>query len=102
MNQYDTDDEAISASIRRLRKQRRLTQTELADMIGWTRIGVAQAEGGRKRYRIEDLARLCEAFDVSYRALLAGQAETLARLEPRREQTIKMIVAALTYEPGAE
>lgn len=94
-NDYEDNDTAVGVNLRRLRLKAQLTQQELAERIGWQRIAMAQAESGKRRFRIDDLARLCVGLGVSYRALLVGQEDTMRALDPYREKTQQLLVKAL-------
>ena len=95
MNDYEETDTAVGVNLRRLRLKAQMTQQELAERIGWQRIAIAQAESGKRRFRIDDLAALCSGLGVSYRALLAGQNDTVHDLDPHRQPLQQLIVQAL-------
>lgn len=94
-NDYEDNDTAVGVNLRRLRLKAQLTQQQLAERIGWQRVAIAQAETGKRRFRIDDLAVLCKGLGVSYRALLVGQDETLHDLDPHRRGMQNLMVKAL-------
>jgi len=54
------------------RKQMRLTQDELAEMMDVTPQMISTAELGKKAIRPENLLKLCEALEVSADYILTG------------------------------
>ena len=63
---------AIGKRIRDVRRQRGLTQEELADAVGVSRSAVAQWETGRAGQVIGNLTRISEILDVSVEFLASG------------------------------
>ena len=59
-------------TIRRLRKERRLTQQQVADYLGVDRSTYAYYESGRTKINIDILIRLAHFFQVSL-AMLVGE-----------------------------
>ena len=56
--------------IKQLRKQKGLTQIQLAQRIGITQAFLAEIESGRKRPSLEVLEKLCDTLDCSADYLL--------------------------------
>ena len=52
------------------RERRRLTQAELAEIVGLTRSSIANIESGRQRILLHDVYAFCAAFDVTPQTLL--------------------------------
>lgn len=87
-------DDLIGENMRRLRNQQQMTQDFLGVVMGWSRTTVAQAEIGRRRFRVDDLIELCNAFGCSYRELLRGDQNAIDRLDPAVAQIRKELTDA--------
>lgn len=61
---------AIGVRIRIAREECKMTQAELADMIGLTRTSVTNIEAGRQKYNIEMLYAISAALGASVYELL--------------------------------
>lgn len=55
------------------RRQKRLTQEELAEIAGVTPQTISTAELGKKALRPENLLKICNALEISVDYLLQGQ-----------------------------
>jgi len=51
--------------IREIREERNLTQVEIGKILNKSQQGYNHIEAGRAELKIEDLARLCQYYDVS-------------------------------------
>ena len=60
-----TERERIGARIAELRKQKGLTQEQLAEKTGFTQSNIWRVETGRYSVGIDILAKLAEALDAS-------------------------------------
>ena len=56
--------------LRELRKEKNMTQAELANIIGLTQHGYSQIETGRKRISSDFVIKLCELYNVNAEYLL--------------------------------
>lgn len=65
--------EEIGGRIRTIRKERALTQDELAGLVGVSRSAVAQWETGRAGQLTPNLARIAEALGVGIESLTHGE-----------------------------
>lgn len=74
----------LAEGLRRLRKERVLSQKQLAALAGVTPSAISQAETGRRGLSLETLLTLCERVSTSIDELLGLQA-TPRRLLARRE-----------------
>jgi len=83
------------------RKQMRLTQDELAEMMDVTPQMISTAELGKKAIRPENLLKLCEALEVSADYMLTGFigekdvaliAQKLALLSPEQFRVTEDII----------
>lgn len=74
--------EAIGARVREIRRERGLTQDQLAGRVGVSRSAVAQWETGRAGQVTGNLTRIADALEVSAEYLMNGfdrRAETEVR-----------------------
>lgn len=55
-----------------LRHRRRITQQELAQLVGLTRTSVTNVEGGRQRVLLDDVEKFAAALGMRPQALLRG------------------------------
>ena len=62
----------VSDSIKKLRKEKGMTQDELAEKLNVTRQAVSNWEQGKNQPDIETLTRMAEIFDVSVEQLIYG------------------------------
>ena len=60
-----TERERIGARIAELRKQKGLTQEQLAEKSGYTRSNIWSVENGRYAVRLDILANIADALDAS-------------------------------------
>ncbi len=71
----EISDKKTGEIIAKIRKQRGMTQAELAEKIGITRVALSAYENGRVRLYDEMLARFALALDVSSDILLGFQKD---------------------------
>jgi len=62
----------VSDSIKKLRKEKGMTQDELAEKLNVTRQAVSNWEQGKAQPDIETLTKLAEIFDVSVEQIIYG------------------------------
>jgi len=77
----------LGEGLRRLRRERGLTQRELADLAGVTPAAISQAESGRRGLSLETLVPMCENLGIGLDDLLGTRRRdhhVLARRERRR------------------
>lgn len=82
--------------ISQLRKDKGLTQKELADKVGVSDKAVSRWETGKNYPDIETLQRLAEVLDVSVNDLLSGDVQ-FADKKNKRNIIIGIIIALLLY-----
>ena len=78
----------IGRFISELRKEKNMTQTELAELIGVTDRAVSKWENGRGLPDISLIRPLCEALSVSANELLCGERIEKEEIEKKSEETI--------------
>ena len=77
----------LGEGLRRLRRERGLTQRELADLAGVTPAAISQAESGRRGLSLETLVPMCESLGIGLDDLFGTRRRdhhVLARRERRR------------------
>lgn len=77
---------AFGKELRRIRKQRLLTQVELAMAVGVATSYISHLEIGKYRPAPEVLRRLCRALDADY-----GSLATLLRYMPDEEDDVDVL-----------
>ncbi len=90
----------MGARLMRRRKQRGLTQEEVAELAGLTPQTISTAERGEKALRPENVVKICHALDISTDYLLTGKvtqdvtmiAAKLATLPPDQLRRIENII----------
>lgn len=98
------EDESLGERIARLRKERSITQQELAERIGTIQVLISDYERDRLRVTAEMVVRIAEALDMSADELLGMKKPQAQRLEaqpqdpsPPRED--RRTPAATTSDP---
>jgi len=71
----------VGARLRTLRKERHLTQTELARQIGIQQSDLSRMEKGEYRVSLDNLFKILAVFDLGFDDLFDGQQSAA---EPRR------------------
>jgi transcriptional regulator with XRE-family HTH domain len=66
--------DVIPSAVRAERARLKLSQSELADRLGWSVATLRDLEAGRRKPAVDDLPVLCEAFGITL-ALLLDRAE---------------------------
>lgn len=69
----------VGQRISQLREERKLTQGELARIIGVTRAGLSHYENDRRQPAYETLKRIASYFNVSVEYVLEGIEEQKSR-----------------------
>lgn len=82
----------------RLRKEKKLTQEQLAKNVGITRSALSQYEIGTRSPDYEIVRRIAEYFDVSIDYLVGRTADPKRVLKEQARQLIDMIDLDLTDE----
>ena len=90
--------EEIGTRIRTVRRERGLTQDELADQVGVSRSAVAQWETGRAGQITGNLSRIAGVLDVNVEYLMYGDQKRLA-LEVRQGDELALLRLYRECEP---
>ncbi len=65
----------LKRAVRAERSRRGLSQTELADALGWSQSRIASLETGTRRLYADELPEVCEALGVPLERLLADASK---------------------------
>lgn len=78
----------IGQQIKQARKQRKLSQAELAQMLGMSRTTIGQIESGTvQEIGVRKLIRILETLKLELRVRVAGQPPTLDELREEGENS---------------
>lgn len=83
------DQEKVGKFIAKLRKEKNITQSQLADKLGTNVKTISRWETGTTLFDISYLKQLCDIFEINELELLKG--ERLKELEDMKNQKKKMI-----------
>jgi len=81
LHELTTSAADVGARLRSLRKERHLTQTELARQIGIQQSDLSRMEKGEYRVSLDNLFKILAVFDIALQDFFAGAK---AADEPRR------------------
>lgn len=97
--------------IAHIRKERNLTQDQLAELVGLTTQTVSSAERGTKALRPENIVKLCQALRVtpndlllgtSHEALSGASSSGLSKLSPQKprrlDELVRLLIEALLLD----
>jgi transcriptional regulator with XRE-family HTH domain len=87
----------VGRKIRRLRKERRLTQTELSARIGIQQSDLSRMEKGEYRVSLDTLFKILAEFDVSI-----GEFFDDVTKETFTPREVQMVRHFKTLDPGAQ
>lgn len=73
--------EHIGYNIWKIRREKGLTQQQLADKMGLSRTSITNIERGRQRFRIDQIYRFAVIFQVSLARLLPFTGVTIGEKE---------------------
>lgn len=76
--------------IKKVRKEKRLSQTEFAEALGITRAAVANLETGRATPRSKLIKNICRVFEINEVWLQTGDGDMYAGLTQREELAVLM------------
>lgn len=86
------DNMKIGQFICELRKEKQMTQKELADKLHITDKAVSKWERGKSLPDLEMMSQLCRTFGISINELLSGERIPTEELEFRAEKNIKELI----------
>lgn len=82
-------DAAVGERIRQLRKERRFTQTELAEAVGLTFQQIQKYEKARNRISASKLVQIADILDVEISELFVGIDTRLYNCQDEREALLE-------------
>ena len=91
----------IGQRIRKHRERSRLSQEQLAERADLSSQTISTAETGKKRLRVENIIKICEALEISPDYLLLGEispqdliilSEKLSQLTPGQYRHLENII----------
>ena len=82
------DQNKIGCFVASLRKEKNLTQAQLAQLVGVTDRAVSKWENGKSLPDYSALASLCKALDISVNELLCGERLTVENNQQKNEQLL--------------
>ncbi|RKI42436.1 XRE family transcriptional regulator [bacterium D16-51] len=77
----------VSENIKRIRKEKGLTQKKLGELCGINEANIRKYENGRQKPKIETLEKIANALGVSYLQLLENY--NINHFDPKNVKTIK-------------
>lgn len=93
---------AIGGRLRRLRKERNLTQAELARQIGIQQSDLSRMEKGEYRVSLDNLVRILKALDLQIADFFAGQTESQAAVQrPLSHEDMQLLHMLRELSPEA-
>lgn len=78
-------------NIKKLRKENRYTQTELAILLGITKSTVASYENDSRQPSYDVLVKLAEVFHVSIDNIVLGSTDRILKVNELKEEQIKTL-----------
>jgi len=96
-----TEVAAIGSRLRELRKERALTQAELARQIGIQQSDLSRMEKGEYRVSLDNLFKILGVFDLDLADFFGTKQETKAReLQPLSREDMKILHLLRELSPG--
>lgn len=89
------EQEALGAHMKKLRKQRKMTQKDAAEHIGMTRSMYALLETGRAKMNLNHICSFCDSMKISVSEFFQGCEETAGYELPREWQIERTIMNSL-------
>lgn len=78
----------IGSFIQQLRKERNMTQTQLADKLGVTDRAISNWENGRRMPELSTMKLLCDELDITINELLSGERIRKEDYQEKLEETV--------------
>jgi len=90
--------ELVGRKIRQMRRQRKLTQTELADRIGINQSDLSRMEQGEYRVGLDTLLKILQTFDVGIGEFFEERPQptpmdNYSRLSPAAQKEVDDFIA---------
>ncbi|MFN2443132.1 MAG: helix-turn-helix domain-containing protein [Thermoanaerobaculia bacterium] len=98
--------ELVGRKIRQLRRQRKLTQTELADRIGIHQSDLSRMEQGEYKVGLDTLLRVLQTFNISIGEFFEdgatehGVIDKYRRLSPSAQKEVESFIEFKRLQEG--
>ena len=90
MECFDTDIKAFGERLKEFRSERKMSQTELADLVGLRYSHISRYENGGSKPSAEMLMKLSKALNTSIDFLLFGKEENVATADFEDKELLVM------------
>lgn len=92
----------LAEQLRRLRIKNKLSQEDLARILGLARSTISSYENGSRTPDIDTLTRIASYFEISLDELLGHQVEPKAQNEPEYVKVLEELIRTLSSSPLSE
>ncbi len=98
--------ELVGRKIRQLRRQRKLTQTELADRIGIHQSDLSRMEQGEYKVGLDTLLKVLQTFNISIGEFFEdgakehGVIDKFRRLSPSAQKEVESFIEFKSLQEG--
>ena len=91
--EYCMDLNKIGLFIKELRKEKKMSQQQLADKIPIDRTGLSRWENGDVLPPVDKMKLLCEIFDISVDELLSGERSTIINKSTHQKKLFDYLIS---------
>ena len=102
LHELTTPAATVGVRLRSLRKERHLTQAELARQIGIQQSDLSRMEKGEYRVSLDNLFKILAVFDVSFEDFFAEPEDEPRRALSREDMQILQLVKQLSEDGRRE
>jgi transcriptional regulator with XRE-family HTH domain len=92
---------AVGSRLRKLRKERRLTQAELARQIGIQQSDLSRMEQGEYRVSLDNLFKILAVFDLELAEFFGTQSKPSGAQQPLSQQDMQLLHMLRELSPAA-
>jgi transcriptional regulator with XRE-family HTH domain len=91
----------VRKRMKKLREQKKLTQKEFAEIMGWDTSLVTNLENGRVKWTLDKIKPVCETFVIPFNFITETEGEetqlleTILKFEPKERLKIKALLNKL-------
>lgn len=85
---YSDEYQRVIGALKQARKERGITQAQLAEALGKPQSFIAKVESGERRLDVVEFMHLARLVDVEPQAVLSGIGNNIRRIEPADGQII--------------
>jgi transcriptional regulator with XRE-family HTH domain len=101
VHELTTPAATVGARLRRLRKERHLTQTELARQIGIQQSDLSRMEQGEYRVSLDNLFKILAVFDLELAEFFGTQPKPNGAQQPLSQQDMQLLHMLRELSPAA-